>query len=134
MSATDPSTWLDLRDIAWQADAECRNADPEAWFPERGGYTGRRAQRVCLGCPVRVECLNYSLTIDGLAGIWGGLNESERMSERRRRGLTIATGNVKPCGTRAAYDRHRRNGETPCGPCTAAAREYNERDWLRRSS
>lgn len=29
---------------------------------------------------------------------------------------------MKPCGTRAAYVRHRRNGETPCGPCREANR------------
>lgn len=35
---------------------------------------------------------------------------------------------VKPCGTRAAWLRHRKNGETPCEPCReAAARESRER-------
>jgi hypothetical protein len=31
---------------------------------------------------------------------------------------------LKPCGTRAAYRRHRRHGETPCQPCRAAAAAY----------
>ena len=30
---------------------------------------------------------------------------------------------VKPCGTQAAYQRHRRHGEQPCEPCMAAERE-----------
>lgn len=32
---------------------------------------------------------------------------------------------LAPCGTRAAYRRHRRAGETPCAPCRAAAAEHN---------
>lgn len=31
----------------------------------------------------------------------------------------------KPCGTRAAYRRHRANGERPCPACDAAQAEYN---------
>ena len=34
---------------------------------------------------------------------------------------------VKPCGTRAAYLRHRKAGEEPCGPCVEAMREANRR-------
>lgn len=30
---------------------------------------------------------------------------------------------LKPCGTEAAYQRHRRRGEEPCEPCKQAARE-----------
>lgn len=30
---------------------------------------------------------------------------------------------LKPCGTWAAYQRHRRKGEEPCDACSAAARE-----------
>lgn len=30
---------------------------------------------------------------------------------------------LKPCGTYAAYARHLRNGEKPCGPCAEANRE-----------
>lgn len=31
---------------------------------------------------------------------------------------------VQPCGTRAAYLRHRRNGEAPCAECSAANSGY----------
>lgn len=31
------------------------------------------------------------------------------------------------CGTRAAYDRHRKVGETPCKPCVEANRERSRR-------
>lgn len=29
-----------------------------------------------------------------------------------------------PCGTHAAFNRHRKRGETPCGPCVVAERDY----------
>lgn len=32
---------------------------------------------------------------------------------------------LKPCGTRAAYDRHVSHGETPCDECVVARRAYN---------
>lgn len=31
---------------------------------------------------------------------------------------------LKPCGTNAAYVRHRARGEQPCDECTTARREY----------
>lgn len=30
---------------------------------------------------------------------------------------------LKPCGTNAAYQRHRKKGEYPCGPCLQAHAE-----------
>lgn len=31
---------------------------------------------------------------------------------------------VQPCGTYAAWQRHKNHGEAPCGPCEAAAAEW----------
>ena len=45
----------------------------------------RQAKAVCAACPVRSECLGYALTRPEKYGTWGGLNEDERASERRRR-------------------------------------------------
>ena len=44
----------------WQERALCAQTDPEAFFPEKGGST-REAKRICLGCEVRSECLEYAL-------------------------------------------------------------------------
>ena len=38
----------------------------------------REAKRICTGCPVRDECLEYALANDERFGIWGGLSERER--------------------------------------------------------
>ena len=61
----------------WQERALCAQTDPEAFFPEKGGST-REAKKVCLGCEVRSECLEYALGHDERFGIWGGLSERER--------------------------------------------------------
>ena len=36
------------------------------------------AKKVCTGCEVRAECLEYALAHDERFGIWGGLSERER--------------------------------------------------------
>ncbi len=72
----------ELEAAAWQDRALCSQTDPEAFFPEKGGST-REAKRVCLGCEVRTECLEYALTHDERFGIWGGLSERERRRVKR---------------------------------------------------
>ena len=69
---------------AWRMDALCAETDPEAFFPEKGGST-RDAKRVCAGCPVRAECLEFALAGDERFGIWGGLSERERRRVRQQR-------------------------------------------------
>jgi WhiB family transcriptional regulator, redox-sensing transcriptional regulator len=67
----------DDNQLAWQSDALCAQTDPEAFFPEKGGST-RDAKKICSGCEVRGECLEYALANDERFGIWGGLSERER--------------------------------------------------------
>lgn len=69
----------------WQERALCAQTDPEAFFPEKGGST-REAKRICAGCEVRSECLEYALEHDERFGIWGGLSERERRRLKRRAG------------------------------------------------
>jgi WhiB family transcriptional regulator, redox-sensing transcriptional regulator len=69
--------------IGWQERALCAQTDPEAFFPEKGGST-REAKKVCTGCEVRVDCLEYALDNDERFGIWGGLSERERRKLKRR--------------------------------------------------
>lgn len=69
--------------MGWQERALCAQTDPEAFFPEKGGST-REAKKVCTGCDVRSDCLEYSLAHDERFGIWGGLSERERRKLKRR--------------------------------------------------
>ncbi|MCU1595799.1 MAG: transcription factor WhiB [Frankiales bacterium] len=69
--------------LAWQDQALCAQTDPEAFFPEKGGST-REAKRICVGCEVKQECLEYALMQDERFGIWGGLSERERRRLKRK--------------------------------------------------
>lgn len=75
----------------WQDRAACRGQQVVLFFgpdgerqPERD-LRERKAKAVCEACPVRIECLNYAVGRPEKYGTWGGLNEVERSSERRRR-------------------------------------------------
>jgi len=75
----------------WQDAAACRGKDVVLFFgpdgerqPERE-IRERKAKAVCGACPVRAECLTYAVSRPEKYGTWGGLNEEERASERRRR-------------------------------------------------
>ena len=78
----------------WRADAACRNADPELFFPD-GDVRFARAQvktakLICRGCPVSATCLSWALASGQEAGIWGGLTEEERRRLHRGRGFRPA--------------------------------------------
>ena len=68
---------------SWQEQALCAETDPEAFFPEKGGST-REAKKICTGCEVKAQCLEYALANDERFGIWGGLSERERRKLKKR--------------------------------------------------
>lgn len=73
------------RPPAWHKDAPCAQSDPDAWFPEKGGSTAD-AKRICAGCDVREQCLQWALDNEERFGVWGGHSERERrriLAERR---------------------------------------------------
>jgi len=72
----------DAEDLGWQDRALCAQTDPEAFFPEKGVST-REAKKVCRGCEVRAECLEFALENDERFGIWGGMSERERRRLKR---------------------------------------------------
>ncbi|MFZ2240397.1 WhiB family transcriptional regulator [Gordonia amarae] len=82
--ANDFDSLFDEVEHQWQDRALCAQTDPEAFFPEKGGST-REAKRICHGCEVQAECLEYALGNDERFGIWGGLSERER--RRIKRGI-----------------------------------------------
>jgi WhiB family transcriptional regulator, redox-sensing transcriptional regulator len=71
-----------LESLPWAPQAKCLQAEPETFFPEKGGST-REAKRICTLCEVRSECLEYALANDERFGIWGGLSERERRKLKR---------------------------------------------------
>lgn len=75
---------LDLS-TSWQRLGACRTTDSDVFFPpptfepkEARREREAKAKAICSGCPVRVECLEWSIAIQEPHGVWGGLSETER--------------------------------------------------------
>lgn len=81
----------------WMWEAACATADPDLFFPteQRDPKIGE-AKRVCASCPVKAECLEYSLASKEESGVWGGLDEWERhaLLGKRQRQSRIGTQGV----------------------------------------
>ena len=72
----------------WRHRAACLNEDPELFFPIGSSSTAiaqaERAKRVCATCEVMSTCLDWALSTNQDAGVWGGMSEDERRALRRR--------------------------------------------------
>lgn len=74
-------------DLSWRRDASCRDTSPELFFPI--GTTGQAidqieaAKLVCMGCPARVQCLEFALSTNQDSGVWGATSEEDRRHLRR---------------------------------------------------
>jgi len=76
-------------DLAWQDGANCRGANADLFFPERGAST-RAAKAICRECQVRPECLEFAIVTGEKFGIWGGMSERERRRVRRERQIAAS--------------------------------------------
>src|SRR5919197_4647236 len=68
----------DPAEMEWVRDARCIDHDPELFFPVGSTRPAleqvARAKAVCRECPVRTDCLAWSLDTCQDAGVWGGLD------------------------------------------------------------
>ena len=81
MAAPDQEGWKpDPED--WPLLAKCRGTN-DALFPE--GKDQKRAKSICMGCPVRANCLAEALDNRIEWGVWGGMTERERRQLLRQR-------------------------------------------------
>lgn len=71
-------------DLSWRDSARCGGLDPELFFPRKSDEQ-KETIKFCLGCPVRLECLQYALDVPAAYGIWGGTTQEERHQLRKRR-------------------------------------------------
>lgn len=70
----------EAHDPMWWADhAVCASTRPDVFFPTGSGpRLYDTAKGVCVGCPVRAECLDYAIRTSQPYGCWGGLSPEER--------------------------------------------------------
>jgi WhiB family transcriptional regulator, redox-sensing transcriptional regulator len=71
----------------WLSAGACQSADPEIFFPVSGTGAStaqiEQARRICAGCLVRRECLDYAMANGENHGIWGGTTPEDRTRARR---------------------------------------------------
>lgn len=66
----------------WVKQGSCR-AEPERMFGE--GAAQNEAKKLCVRCPVRIDCLTYALDHGEEHGVWGAMTERERRALLRQR-------------------------------------------------
>ena len=83
-------TWIRTHDWDvddWRTKSACLESDPELFFPI--GTTGMAVEqievalRICGGCAVARECLDFALATNQDSGIWGGRTEEDRRKLRK---------------------------------------------------
>ncbi len=75
--------------LNWKLDAKCRDMDVDIFFEKYENDIGLRASidRMCAGCPVAKECLQWGISHEEW-GIWGGIyleagQKSEEFNEHK---------------------------------------------------
>ena len=68
---------LGSESIEWMIFANCGDQEPSTFFPKDGAGVDI-AKRICMGCVVREDCLEYAIVTKQDYGVWGGTSERER--------------------------------------------------------
>ena len=68
----------------WRDLAVCGELRSDLFFPEDPAQAVS-AQKVCAGCPVRLQCRDYALRHGIVHGVWGGMTGEDRERLIRRR-------------------------------------------------
>lgn len=69
----------------WRLKAACLDYPEDLWFgsdkehPDDWQVRTIKAKEVCKTCPSKSACLNYAMKHEEAWGIWGGLDEWERL-------------------------------------------------------
>jgi WhiB family redox-sensing transcriptional regulator len=87
--------------VEWMEKGACRNPELgnvkqriDTFFVDQhisstDAYTA--ARRICNGCPVTDQCLEYAFRHGLRDGVWGGMSPRQRIAEARRRRLVVAS-------------------------------------------
>lgn len=115
----------------WQSRAQCRDVHPETMWPLISSTTlVSEARLVCVGCPVRIPCLQDGIAAGDWESVRGGLTGSERRKQYRMGVLLECYPQWRPptrdktchrCGNLfVANQRTSRRGMAICPECMRA--------------
>lgn len=66
----------------WRKHANCRGQNPSVFFFEDTS-PNHEARRLCITCPVRLDCLEYATEHEKDWGVWAGVTARVRLTLRR---------------------------------------------------
>ena len=99
------------RPEAWMDDAECTQYPPDMWFPNIGDkHTADKANGICDGCPVKMQCLEYAMRHGFDEGIFGGMNGRARQVLRQKSGVRQAVTDAERAERVARIEELNRQG------------------------
>jgi hypothetical protein len=130
----EPRPAVEGGQLAWLAQAACRDLDPELFFPERGhARQGTAAKQVCAACPVQQPCRDLAVrAASGRGddhGIFGGTKPHERTRLRANRPFSTDSGWLRD----RAQAEHAHRLAVEVGPQQAAAQLGAHPSTLRRA-
>lgn len=108
-------------DPDWRLYAACKGQSPSVFFFEDTS-PNHEARRLCITCPVRIDCLEYATEHEKDWGVWAGVTARVRLTLRRLMLRTKTTSVVtllatKPKAVLAVYPAprrtYRRNPDKP---------------------
>ena len=68
----------------WTSEASCIDK-ADLFFPsEEEELDVKACKEVCMSCPVRLQCLDYSLYCKDEFSVWGGMTHEERQKIAKR--------------------------------------------------
>ena len=76
-------------DTDWMHEAACGQKEDGTtlthlfFIEERGSYDEGR--KICAVCPVRAKCLEWAIRTHQPEGLWGGMTDRQRRTEKRSR-------------------------------------------------
>jgi WhiB family redox-sensing transcriptional regulator len=122
-------------DDDWRASAACTPNDEDLFFAEGHGdhvkFAIADAKAICAACPVITQCRQWALDTRQEHGVYGGIDAAQRRAIRRSkqppRAMPRGGRKLAECGTRAAWERHRRNGEPIDELCATQGRHSRDR-------
>ena len=114
----------------WRHDIPpCANVEPElfyvpgdikAWERPEPAEQLAIVRGLCGPCPHVADCLQGALEQGDKHTFRGNTTPAERDALRGASSRRRSNGELRPCGTTAAWYRHIRAGEKPCDPCRLA--------------
>lgn len=132
----------------WNINAACRQADPDLFDTCSAAKTvPPDAAAWCTSCPVRQQCYDLAMSVEAGTsehyrfGIFGGASPAQRAEAWPQwatdHGVSphALRAGLAPCGTPAAYKRHKQHGEPIDEACAEAYRKRSQaqRDKAKRT-